>query len=80
MEPLQTGLREVEGTVALIQEDRFRLQAEDGRSMLFVLGRSAGASMSDLEMWASRGSRVRVRYRGEPDAGAVADWVWLLHG
>ncbi len=62
--------REVRGVIALTQEDRIRLQAPDGRSLLFVLG--DGVSMTAVASLAGRGRPVVVCYRGKPEAGAVA--------
>ncbi len=64
--------REALGTVVLAQEDRLRLQTPDGRSLLFTLnGAGASISLERLAAMARLGSTVRVRYRGEPESGAV---------
>lgn len=68
-------IRDERGTVVLAQEDRFRLQTDDGRSLLFIVGKQASPSVSNLEgleALAESRRRIRVIYRGEPDAGAVA--------
>jgi hypothetical protein len=67
------GVREARGIVVLAQEDRFRLQTREGRSFLFVLGGGGAAvSLDRLEAMAGSGRVIRVHYRGEPEAGAVA--------
>ena len=65
--------RETRGVVVLAQEDRFRLQTPDGRSLLFILdGAGASVSLERLAALARSGDIVQVRYRGEPESGAVA--------
>ncbi len=68
-------LREARGVITLAQEDRFRLQMADGRSALFVLGQALGHSLERLETLAGSGDEVLVRYRGDLDAGPVAEDV-----
>ncbi len=65
-------IHEVRGVVVLAQEDRFRLQTEDGCSMLMTVEAGTGAGIEELEKLAGSGNVIRVRYKGEPDAGAVA--------
>jgi hypothetical protein len=62
----------VRGIVILIQEDRFRLEDEQGRGYLFTLGWEAGASTADLYVWSGQKTPVTVECRGAPDLGAVA--------
>ncbi len=71
----EVALQEVRGTVALVQEDRFRLQMADGRSILFILGAGRGPSLERLESLAGSGDVVLVRYRGDPESGAVAEEI-----
>ena len=70
-----SGLQQVRGVITLVQEDRFRLQLADGRSLPFVAGKAAGLSLGALESLAESGSTVLVSYRGDIDAGGVADFV-----
>lgn len=63
---------QLRGVVTLIQEDRFRLEDEQGRGYLFTLGRHAGASVEDLSRWSGQSVPVTVKYEGAPDLGAVA--------
>ncbi len=75
---MQTACGEAEearGTIVLAQEDRFRLQTPDGRSLLFVLG--DGVGLGELTSLAEAGRPVVVCYRGEPEAGAVATRISL---
>ncbi|MCL5025931.1 MAG: hypothetical protein M1531_05490 [Chloroflexi bacterium] len=65
-------IHEARGIVVLTQEDRFRLQTDEGRSLLLILNDKAGPSPEDMESLTRSRQRVRVLYRGEPDAGAVA--------
>lgn len=70
----ETGpaLREERGRIVLVEEDRFRLETEDGRSFLFVLGSGAGRSMDEMESLAGSSRLVEVRYEGQPEAAPVA--------
>ncbi len=70
------GTQKVIGRITIIQEERFRLAAEDGRSYLFTLAHNADASADDLHDFHRRGTLVAVHFRGEPDlASAVAHRV-----
>ena len=69
------ALHEVRGTIVLAQEDRFRLQMADGRSILFILGAGRGPSLDRLESLAGSGDVVLVRYSGDPESGAVAEEI-----
>lgn len=65
---------ELVGRITIVQEDRIRVMADDGRGYLFVV-RKRVASLDELERWRDLGIPVRVRYTGIPDAVAVADAV-----
>ena len=75
MQSVAQTVGEILGTVVLVQENRFRIDTEDGRSMLFVLGKGPGPSLDDLALWADEGRKVLVRYRGDPLEGPVAEKV-----
>src|ERR1041384_6794036 len=62
---------EVIGRITITQEDRIRVMDRDGRGYLFVV-RKGSATLGELERWRDAGVLLRVRYRGVPDAGAVA--------
>ena len=65
-------IHEARGIITLAQEDRFRLQTEDGHSLLLILDTGTGTSIEDLESLVGSHKKVLVRYKGAPDAGAVA--------
>jgi len=60
------------GSNVRCQEDRFRLQTGDGRSILLTLKPRTNAPMEDIESYAESGETVIAEYTGEPEAGAVA--------
>lgn len=65
---------EVRGRITIVQEDRIRVVDDLGRGYLFVVEkRAAGAER--LERWRDERRPVRVRYRGVPDAGAIAERI-----
>lgn len=70
--PAEAGV--VIGTITIVQESRIRLSDAEGRGWLFVV-RPRVASAERLEGWRDAGTSVAVRYRGVPDAGAVADAI-----
>lgn len=39
------------GTITLVQEDRFRLEDDDGRGYLLTLGRGNAVSLQQLHAW-----------------------------
>lgn len=71
--PSDTGPAEgvIEGRITIVQEDRIRLVDAAGRGYLFVV-KKRRASLAELERWRDAGAGVRVRYVGQPDAGALA--------
>ncbi len=69
----RSEIHEATGAIVLAQEDRFRLQTAGGRSLLLTLNAAGtAASMEEVAALARSRRTVRVRYRGEPEAGAVA--------
>lgn len=62
---------EVVGRITVVQEDRIRVVDTDGRGYLFIVQKRRAAH-DDLARWRDRGTWLQVRYRGMPDAGAVA--------
>lgn len=72
------GLAEVHGRITVVQDDRIRVEDDaGGRGYLFVV-RKRAASLDELEQWRDGRVRVRVRYVGEPDAGAIAQEVQVV--
>jgi len=65
MEPEQ-----LTGTVTVVQERRFRLLDEEGRSHLFVLAHDAPVEPASLQRRIA-GAPVTVRYRRAPDLIAL---------
>lgn len=61
------------GTILVVQETRFRLLAEDGRGMVFLLAHDAPLEPQDLPTLTHR--RVRVSYEQSPTliAGIARD-------
>ena len=57
----------VTGHVNLIQEQRFRLVLDDGRSFLFTLDHKASIAVSGLERFKRNHARVQIEFTGEPD-------------
>lgn len=62
------------GTITVIQEGRFRLACDSGRSLHFTLDRHASIEPQDLP--GLRGARVAVLYGGKTGmSGSVAHAV-----
>ena len=70
--PYVTGTDEARGVIVVVQEDRFRLLTADGQGLAFILGARAALGSAELRRWRDAALPVVVRYRGEPDMGAVA--------
>jgi hypothetical protein len=66
---------QLRGVITLVQEDRFRLEDEQGRGYLFTLGRGNGVGLRELHTFCDHRLTVQVQYRGAPDLGAVAERV-----
>jgi hypothetical protein len=60
------------GQITIVQEDRFRLQDEQGRGYLFTLSRKSAVSTADLAHWNQAQIPINVQYDGPPDLGATA--------
>jgi hypothetical protein len=58
--------KQVVGRIVVVQEDRFRLVEDVGRSYLFALHHTCGVGIEDLQRWQLSDVRVRVGYTGEP--------------
>ncbi|WP_135466333.1 hypothetical protein [Crenalkalicoccus roseus] len=70
-------MRQATGRITVVQEGRFRLQAENGRGLLFLLHHGAALEPQDLPALKHR--RVRIRYEEGKDliAGIARDVVLL---
>jgi hypothetical protein len=68
--------RSVQGHILLVQEERFRLLADSGRSYLFTLAHGASLDSEALHRFHQQHTHVTVEYEGEPDlASCVARCV-----
>jgi formate dehydrogenase major subunit len=56
-------MKQAIGTVGSVQETRFRLTTDDGRSLAFVLAANASVEPQDLPRLMEQGVRVAVHYR-----------------
>ena len=71
------GRKSIDGTILLVQEGRFMLEAEQGDSHLFIL--SSNAQCEPQQLSDANRMRVRVTYSDAIDAiGRVAHSVQLL--
>jgi hypothetical protein len=55
------------GTIAVVQEGRFRLITDQGQGMLLTLSRKASATPEDLWRYHRQASHVIVKYSGQPN-------------
>jgi hypothetical protein len=62
--------RHLTGRITVVQEERFRLTTEDGRSFLFVLDRKSRVPISAVRRLQKTQSQVRVEYSGELNTGS----------
>lgn len=65
---------EIVGRITIAQEDRIRVVDALGRGYLLTVGKRK-ATADQLAAWQRSGRTVRVRYRGQPDLGAVAERI-----
>jgi hypothetical protein len=59
--------KKLTGRVVLVQEERFRVVDDRGRSYLFDLSHDAPATNRDLLEWSRAKTWLVVEYEGEPD-------------
>lgn len=57
----------VSGHITVVQEERFRLVTDTGQGLLLTLSNHAGLDADDLCRFRDAGTRVVVRYDGEPN-------------
>jgi hypothetical protein len=55
------------GRIIVVQENRFRLVGDNGRSYLFALHHAGDPQIEDLQRWQQDGTRLMVEYTGEPN-------------
>ncbi|HEX3998611.1 MAG TPA: hypothetical protein VHX65_08690 [Pirellulales bacterium] len=60
-------MKTISGYITIVQEDRFRLAADDGRGLLLTLKHNADVDDDDLQRLCASHRRVHVLYDGEPD-------------
>jgi formate dehydrogenase major subunit len=61
------------GTVAIVEEQRFRLHTTDGRALLLTLAEDASIGLAELARLHAAGTVVEVAYEGRPNlASGVA--------
>lgn len=59
--------KEVVGRVILVQEERFRMVDEKGKSYLFDLSHNSSIRDKDLTDWSRTKTWLVVEYEGEPE-------------
>ena len=70
------GRKTLRGHLSILQDDRFRLIGETGRSFLFTLAHNASISDAELRRFYRLRVPVTVEYEGEPDmASGIAHSV-----
>ncbi len=62
----------VQGRIAIVQEQRFRLVTETGKAFLLTLAHNTPVSGADLALLHDSGALVRVTYTGEPNTASAA--------
>lgn len=63
-------MRQTQGIINVVQEGRFRLTSDDGRSALFQLAPDAPIEPQDLEALVAQQQRVSIHYTEMKDRGA----------
>ena len=58
---------EAQGTIAVVQEQRFRLITDTGQGLLLTLAHDAPLDESELHRLHDTGMHVVVEYEGEPN-------------
>ena len=58
------------GRITVVQDQRFRLTTDDGRSFLFILDRKSPVHLPAVRRFQESHSQVRVEYSGEPNTGS----------
>lgn len=63
---IMSNLHQMTGRISIVQEGRFRLNSDDGRSALFVLAHDAPLDAQDLADLARSSLRLTVHFREGP--------------
>ena len=58
------------GRITVVQEQRFRLTSDDGRSFLFILDRKSPVQLPAVRCLKESDIPVRVEYSDEPNTGS----------
>lgn len=66
-EPMNRNKKELVGRIILVQEERFRMVDDKGRSYLFDLSHNSSIKDRDLTDWSRERTRLVVEYEGEPE-------------
>lgn len=69
----------IRGHIILVQEDRFRLVDEQGKSYMFGLAHNSGVNGEDLLNWSKAQADLSIEYEGEPEVDSgVAHSVRIM--
>jgi hypothetical protein len=64
---IQDEKHTVQGTISIVQEERFRLVTDGGQGLLLTLAENASQDERDLRRFHRQGTHVEVEYIGEPN-------------
>ncbi|HEY1374782.1 MAG TPA: hypothetical protein VGH50_20080 [Candidatus Binatia bacterium] len=71
-------MKRIAGHIAIVQEQRFRLVADNGRGFLFTVPHNSTVTHDDLLRFRDKSQRLVVEYDGEPNTiSAVAAKIHL---
>jgi urease accessory protein UreE len=71
-------MKRVTGRIVIVQEQRFRLVANNGRGFLFTLPHNSSVTSDDLLRFRDKSQRLLVEYDGESNTiSAVAAKIRL---
>ena len=72
---------QIDGTIRIVQEGRFMLTGDDGRTHLFILAHGSAAEPAQLAPLQERQARIRVTFTEDDNLIArVAKSVRLVEG
>jgi hypothetical protein len=67
-------MKTIQGTIAAIQEGRFRLVSPAGQGYLLTLAKQVSTSARELDTWRRAKTLVEVRYAGQPNLESGVAW------